>query len=322
MNETSSKLVDRLAMGKLIKERLAKVSHSPYNSLFNHNDILFSDLENCRLNLAEVELSSTDNGLEYFSFVSYFNSLEYKENNIVYIYKHTVENAEGNILFVHGLFDDNMSNYPFIKMLNNLNFNVFFMVLPYHYNRKPESSMFSGEFFLSADIHRSIVAFKQAVFDVEYSLQLIKSINELPTIITGFSMGGGVVFRHSVLKKQPTKVFLISPISNLPKLIWDSPLLSSTIGQTLTQSGFDMNYYEKICKEVNPCDNLNQEFDNRKVAAVYPLYDQLIDAENYNTFIEKTKVTNIIPYLSGHIEILKIPRLAADICNYFKKPIS
>lgn len=316
MNEQRSKLVDELAMEKIIKEKLVKVSHSPYNSLFNHDDISFSDLLNCRLNLAEVKLTSDNNGLKHFCFESYFKSL-YKENNTVYLYYHPAEErAEGNILFVHGLFDDNLNNCSFIKILNKLNFNVFFMIMPYHYNRKPESSLFSGEFFLSADIHRSIVAFKQAVFDVEYSLQIIKDINALPTLVSGFSMGGSVVFRHSLLKKQPMKTFLISPISNLPSLIWDSPLLS-TIGQTVTESGFDMDYYNRICKEIDSCDNLGQEFKNQMVAAVYPIYDQLISVDNYKTFIDKTGITYVIPYSTGHVNILTIPRLAVDIYNYY-----
>lgn len=317
MNEASSKFVDTLALEKLLNEKLSKVNHSPDNSVFISQDIRLEDLEKSRLDLSGVKSIDNENGISVFTLPSFFKSPHYEENNSIYLYHHPAKVPEGNILLMHGLFDDNIINYNFlIKLLNELNFNVFFMVLPYHFNRKPEKSLYSGEYFFSADVYRSRNAFKQAIYDIEASIQFIGSYNVLPTMITGFSMGGCVAFRYLLLKKHALKTFLINPVTDLTMLVWDNPLLVY-VKQDLIDSGFEMSKYEMIYKELDPCSNLSLGFDNDKVAMVCSIYDQIIGEGKYKTFIERTGITNVMTSSSGHLNILRVPRLSKDIGGFF-----
>ncbi len=316
MNEASSKFVDTLALEKLLNEKLSKVSHSPSNSVFVFQDMPLEDLELFSLDLAEVKSINDKNGLSCFTLPSFFKSSHYEENNRIYLHHHPAKTPESNILLMHGLFDDNIVNYNFlIKLLNELNINVFFMELPYHFSRKPDASLFSGEYFFSADVYRSRNAFKQAIYDVEASMQFINSHNVLPTMITGFSMGGCIAFRYHLLKKQAVKTFLINPVTDLTRLVWDNPLLVY-VKRDMLDSGFELSEYERIYKELDPCDNLYLGFDEDKVAMVYSMYDQIVTGNK--TYIEKTGIKNVLPYSSGHLNILRVPRLSRDISDFIK----
>ncbi|MDP4183063.1 MAG: alpha/beta hydrolase [Bacillota bacterium] len=318
MNETSSKFVDVFAMEKLINEKLTKVSHSPINSIFKSEDISFEGLDEFKLEIENVKIVTSDDGATYYVIPSYCKSTHYKENNMINLYYYPSKTPECNILLLHGLFDDNMSNYQFtVRQLNDLNFNVYFMVLPYHFNRKPQISKFSGEFFLSADVYRSRNAFKQAIFDTETSMQFIKEQNKLPNMLAGFSMGGCIAFRYYLLKNQSIRTFLFNPVTDLTKIIWDNPLLL-TVGKDLAKSGFDTNIYTNLFKELDPCENISSKIDEKKVAMVYSVYDQIIEENKYKKFINKTGIKNVLSYSAGHLNVLRVPRLSKDIKDFFK----
>jgi len=319
MNEASSKFVDTLALEKLLNEKLSKVRHSIRNSVFVSQDISLEDIDMLSLDLSQVRCINNENGLRCFTLPSFFKSMHYKENNMIYLHYHPANTSERNILLIHGLFDDNINNYNFlIKLLNESNINVFFMELPYHFSRKPEISTFSGEYFLSADVYRSRNAFKQAIYDIEASMQFINSCNTLPTSITGFSMGGCIAFRYHLLKKQAVKTFLINPVTDLTNLVWDNPLLVY-VKQDILDSGFEMSKYERIYKELDPCYNLHLGFNEDKVAMVYSIYDQIINENKYKTYIRKIGFENVQPYSSGHLNILRVPKLSRDINDFINR---
>lgn len=235
---------------------------------------------------------------------------------MIHLYYHPAQNARYNILFVHGLFDDNMLNYGYLfKLLNDLRVNVYFMTMPYHFERKPKASLFSGEYFFSGDIFRTQNAFKQAVLDIEASFQFIEKENDLPNILVGFSMGGCVSLRNYILNKQKTPTFLINPVTDLCEVLWDSPLFV-TIGSDLINSGFDMKKCENIFLEMDPSKNLDSNFSNSRIAMVYSKFDQVIDEKKYKRFIDMAGIKNAFAYHSGHLNVLRVPKLAKDIYDF------
>ncbi len=318
MNEASSKFVDNLAIDKLLNEKLKKVNHSPEHSLFVPAEGLFTN-KKYSLNFGKVSYSKKSASRTCFEIPSFEKSAYYSENNTIYLHYYPAQNPDYNILFVHGLFDENMLNYEYlIKLLNELKFNVYFMIMPYHFERKPETSLFSGEYFFSGDLFRTQNAFKQAVLDIEACFQFIGNESNLPNILMGFSMGGCVSLRHHVLNKQETPTFLINPLTNLSSVIWDSPLLV-TIGRDLKKIGLDMEKCEKFFVEMDPCKNLGENFSGEKIAMVYSNYDQIIEENKYRNFIEIAGIKNAQAYNAGHLNILRVPKLAKDVYDFVKQ---
>lgn len=316
MNEASSKFVDRLAMEKLINEKLAKVKHSPDDSFFINEDVPFNSMDELILESSQIKKIDTANGVNQFQIPSFYKQQHYLENNNIPIYYYPSDSPECNILMIHGLFDDNIANYLFlIKQLNQLNFNIYFMVLPYHFDRKPNESIFGGEYFFSADLFRTRNAFKQTVLDIEASMQFIEYHNSLPRRLLGFSMGGCAAFQYYLLKRSEIKTFLLNPVTELKLLAWDTHLLH-TVGQDLDESKLKKNEILKILAEMDPCENMSKDFKVDNLAMVYSIFDQVIERGKYDSFIAKTGIKNAIEYSAGHLNVLRVPRLSRDIYKF------
>lgn len=320
MNEASSKFVDNLAIEKLLNEKLLKVSHRPGNLVFDAGMEVFDGLDEYELDVSRVKFVEGDKNLKHFEIPSFKKTRDYIQNDTIYLYYHTTKDPICNVLLLHGLYDDNMFNYAFlIKMLNELRFNVFFMELPYHFNRKPENSSFSGEYFVSADLLRSRDAFIQSLCDIEASYKLISHINTLPCLLVGFSMGGCISFRHHILKDSFIGTFLINPVTDLLTLIWENPLLVN-VRKDLENCGFGKERVSDVFKKLDPCENIDSDFDVENIAIVYSTYDQIIGEEKNRIFVEKVKsagLKNIFEYHAGHLNILRVPRLSNDVYDFF-----
>ncbi|MCX7747117.1 MAG: alpha/beta hydrolase [Clostridia bacterium] len=316
MNEASSIFVDRLGMEKLINEKLMKVKHSPKHSFFINEEVSLDHIQLFTMEKSHIRAVETVNGATLFEIESFYKQQYYMENNIINLYYHPAANPECNVLMLHGLFDDNMANYTFlINQLNDLNFNVFFMVLPYHFKRKPNSSLFGGEFFFSADLFRTRNAFKQAVLDVEASMQFIGMHNRLPRRLFGFSMGGCVAFAYYLLKKNKVKTFLLNPVTELRGLAWDT-LLLKTVGRDIDECGICRDEAKKVFIEIDPCKNIRNDDIGDNLTMAYSMYDQIIEKNKYEHFLSKTGIKNVIQYSAGHLNVLRVPRLSRDIVKF------
>lgn len=322
MNESSSKFVDQFATEKLLNEKLSKVHHSPLNSFFIEDLTPFDGLEKVSFDAASVTLVHDEAAYKIIRLASPLKTLSYPENNDIYLHYHPAAVARGNILLVHGLFDDNMINYNFlIQLLNEAGFNLYLFVLPYHYERKPAGSLFSGEFFWSADLFRSHHAAKQAVFDLKASISFIQQRSALPTILSGFSMGGNVSLRYFLLENTIEGLFLINPVTRLSQLFWESPLLRF-VQNDLESAGYDLKRVETLFRSVDPVQNVEDSPSEKPIALGYSIYDQIVSEAMYLKFIDQFGFHTVIPYNAGHLNILRVPKLASDIAQFFRSIVN
>jgi pimeloyl-ACP methyl ester carboxylesterase len=210
-------------------------------------------------------------------------------------------------------------NYNFLfQLLNESGFNVFFFILPYHFQRKPAASLFSGEFYWSADLLRSRSAAKQGIFDLGTAVRILKQVSPFPTVLVGFSMGGNLTLRYFMLEDLVNGLFLINPVTRLSKLIWESPLLATVRGD-LEKAGFTVERAERYFTPLDPVKNLLDQSVTQKVALGYSVYDQVVGEEKFLDLINKFKFERVITYKAGHLNILRVPKLAIDLNQYFHR---
>ncbi len=320
MNETSSKFVDQFALEKLLNEKLSKVNHSPNQSLFREDHTFFNGFEEAVFNPSTLIINRDDLSHQLINMPSPIKG-PYSENNNIYLHFYPTANARGNILLVHGLFDDNLFNYNFlIQLFKESGFNVFILILPYHYERKPEASLFSGEFFWSADLYRSQNAAKQGVFDLKIAVGLVTYLTPLPTMIAGFSMGGCISLRYFSLENKVSGLFLINPVTRLSQLIWESPLLH-TVQKDLETAGFDLERAQFYFQLLDPMKNFDSNLPTDRIAIGYSIYDQVVQGWTYQQFIELFGIKNIFSYHAGHLNILRVPKLSIDMTHFFHSTV-
>jgi len=318
MNEKVSIFIDKLSIEKIVNEKLGESIHIPKTPIDNqfsveHN---FRDFQNVKDATLFINCNSDDN--QKLSFTSYM-STKYYENNEVYVDCHTVKNSIGNYIFVHGLFEDDLTKYNvLIKELNKNQINVFIIKLPYHFERKPLESKFSGEYFWSADIYRSAYAFKQGVYDLYQLYCYIKQSTQQPVFIMGFSMGGCISLILYSIFPELDGLFLINPVSHLTKISWEHSLFQS-IKHVLLQYDFTFEKLFRIFQSLEPLIHPTQSYPKQNIVLARAIYDQFVEKEDYDNLEKKWALKHVIQYNAGHMNIFRVPKLSTDIVNFFKR---
>jgi esterase/lipase len=201
--------------------------------------------------------------------------------------------------------------------LNNAGFDVKLLTLPFHYERKPESSLFSGEYFWSADIVCTRNAFRQAVCEMYQIYTWFVKNSDKPIFITGFSMGGAVSLMLTIIYNEIRGLQIINPAAAFSDIVWDSPLCR-TIRDDYIKAGYSIEDIQRAFTIFEPVGAKKIDIDRQRINLIYGLYDQVTDLQQYNKLIEKWGLKKVAQFNSGHLNILRVPRLADDITAFFK----
>jgi len=315
MDGASSRYVDQIATEKLLDLKLRKVRHQP--TKFYTPDIYTLNKDELD-QLAGKREAFTDFVLKpgMFSFLSCITT-EYLENNRVWCNYDQVENARGEVILIHGLYEDNRQIYQYlITVLNKQGLNVTLYSLPFHYERKPADSLFSGEYFFSADIFLSLLAFKQAVYDLYLLYCYLKQTRQQKVALVGFSMGGGISLLLSILCKDIDGLFVINPVVRFSELIWERPLCA-TIKQDLEDYGMSYAQIKNLMLGFEPLKISQPATPVTQISLAKGIYDQINDPQDYNRLADRWNIQNVISYKAGHLNILRVPRLCTDILNFY-----
>lgn len=282
MDEASSRFVDRLAMERLVGEKLAKVHHrpslpiSPPRPLPQKSDIAPADL------------------------ISYPASL-----------------PRGTVLFAHGLYEEQREIYRFLfKGLTRLGYSVELYCLPYHYERQPVDSHFSGEFFFSADLARTRYAFLQAALELADCYARLRRDRNHPVFLAGFSMGASVALKASTALPTMDGVCAINPPAGLSDLIWRSPLCR-TIRADLEAAGVSRAEVTDYFRDLDPLYLNHRAVDPGRVFVIHALYDLVTEQAQYEALAQAWGFQRHSKYKAGHLNTLRVPRLAEDMASFF-----
>ena len=125
MDEKSSRFVDKLAMERLVDEKLARVHHTPGDNWLTDQQPLFEDFPALA---AQTLLQQT--GEATWEFTSPVLSPYSTNNKVPVLVKETGKTRAG-ILFLHGLFEDNRDIHAFLlKGLHQAGYTVYQTTLP------------------------------------------------------------------------------------------------------------------------------------------------------------------------------------------------
>jgi pimeloyl-ACP methyl ester carboxylesterase len=236
----------------------------------------------------------------------------YGENNRVRCRVRKAPKARASLVLAHGLFEDNLEIYDFfLSMLAEQGCDVYLLILPYHYHRKPVESRFSGEYFWSADLARSAAALKQAVYDLRQLLGYAGSVSPLPLRVAGFSMGAGVALALAARLRLPG-VFAINPVCNMSELVWESALFS-TVRHDLEAAGLGLADAQAAYAPFEALAVRAPATPAACIAVGRSAWDQINDPANYDRLITAWGIERVYDYRAGHLNVLRVPRLAADL---------
>jgi pimeloyl-ACP methyl ester carboxylesterase len=313
MDEASSKFVDQLVTQKLVSEKLAKVSHRPACPLETLLDVPFSGFT-LPFGTTDVLEDVAGKTITIRSAID----CTYEENRWARIVVHEAERPRGAVLLVHGLFEDNRQIYGFlIGEFLRLGYSIYQTTLPFHYERRPASSLFGGEFFLSAELRRTKGAFRQATLELQQCYDLLSQRLDVPLSVVGFSMGGAVALTAAGLTERLNRVCLINPATRLTELVWTSPLCQ-TIKNDLLSAGCDAKLIDSVLETFDPFSLQANALNRQRVLMIYGQYDQVTLSKQYEEMIRHFNLPNVLRYKAGHLNTLRVPRLAEDIVKFLE----
>ena len=112
------------------------------------------------------------------------------------------------------------------SMALRLDVEVIQMQPPYHGRRAPRSARFSGEFYWTADLVRSVEALRQTVLDARTLLRWLRDVDDRPVGVTGLSLGGALTLVLTCVEAGFAFSIPLIAHMDLAALVADAPVLA------------------------------------------------------------------------------------------------
>lgn len=83
----------------------------------------------------------------------------------------------------------------------------------------------------------------------------------------------------------------------------------------MIQNGYELQDVLNIMQVFEPISNPKRKNMGKNLALAIGEYDQIVDAKDYEKFSEEFQPRDVFSYHCGHLNILRVPKLAEDIRN-------
>jgi pimeloyl-ACP methyl ester carboxylesterase len=113
----------------------------------------------------------------------------------------------------------------FRKWSKELEVDIVHVALPFHGSRKPKEALFSGEFFWTADLVRSMEGVRQAVCDARNIVGWLREQGYERVGVTGISLGGAITMVLACLSPLPDFIVPIIAHLELESVVEEAPIL-------------------------------------------------------------------------------------------------
>jgi dienelactone hydrolase len=126
---------------------------------------------------------------------------------------------------------------------------ILHVALPFHGPRKPREALFSGEFFWTADLVRSLEGVRQAAADTRALMAWLRTQGYGRIGITGISLGGAIAMLLACLEPLPDFVVPIIAHLELESVVEEAPILWR-MKQDLERWGVDKEQRRDLFRRV------------------------------------------------------------------------
>ncbi|WP_135662873.1 alpha/beta hydrolase [Halorhabdus rudnickae] len=150
---------------------------------------------------------------------------------------------------------------------------VFVMAHPYHMERAPPESDYSGQYLLSGDIPRMIEGVLQAAADTRALIGALREQGYEHIGLSGISLGGNIAAQTLALADVDRAVLTI-PGVDLFETMCESPM-KSLVHDAAIEHGFTENRLRQAFEVITPIEFDDLATDPDDVLALYGRYDEI-----------------------------------------------
>ncbi len=179
---------------------------------------------------------------------------EYKKNLVAHArwIRPAGSQRETALIYVHGWLEPGSwaeEATLFRKWARELDIDIVHVALPFHGSRKPRDALFSGEFFWTADLVRSMEGVRQAVCDTRSLMAWLREQGYSKVGITGISLGGAITMLLACLEPVPDFIIPIIAHLQLDEAVEQAPILWR-MKQDLENWGIDAEQRRELFRRI------------------------------------------------------------------------
>jgi len=234
-------------------------------------------------------------------------------------YENKKQSQPANVIIVHGWRMDELSrlNNIYLKPFSNLGMNMYYFTLPYHLEREPEESLYSGELMITADVNKSLLSIKQAITDIRALIKWIKNNRIGKVILIGVSLGGFVTNMTAVVENEIDALISTFYANNIAYSIWNT-IPGKYIKKDFEQGGYTYEQLERAWAIVNPS-KYRPLVKKENILLLSGIHDHFVVTKDTDYLWESWDRPKRILYPCGHAGIVLCKRkIAKDTMNFVK----
>lgn len=217
-----------------------------------------------------------------------------------------------NIILVHGWRMKNWDKIKkmFLRKFKHEGFNIYFYTLPYHLNREPANSLYSGELMISANIERTLAAVYQAVAEIRMLTKWLKQKNGGQVILLGISLGGYVTNLTAAVSKAPDALISVFYANSLAYSVWHT-IPGKFIKKDFLKHGFTYEKLKEVWKSIEPS-NFTPQIKKENIFLLSADYDRYVLNEDSKLLWERWGKPLRKTYPCGHAGIITHRKRISD----------
>lgn len=220
--------------------------------------------------LPEIKLES-----DKLIFKSQVYNEECNKNAIFYTNLDSNKTKENvSIIMIHGWRSEKLNRLEsvFLNDFEKKQYNIYRYILPYHMERCDKSN-YSGEYFYSANISRTLKSIMQSVNDIRALIAYLKENNN-KVVIIGLSLGGLIANLIAEYEENIDLLISIFPANNLAFTTFESEV-GKYIKKDFLEKSFDFNKLNETWTIINA--SLNKSVINpNKILLIHGSYDKYV----------------------------------------------
>lgn len=232
----------------------------------------------------------TDNGASNdYSTGSYYKSLTHKQ--------------PVSVILVHGWRMNSFNRIfnIYLKPFMELEYNIYTFTLPHHFERTPETSLYNGEYMVSANIDRTLISIRQAVTDLRALIRYLKEKNE-KVILIGISLGGFLTNLTSVIEEGIDILISVMYANSLAFSIWKS-IPGKYIKRDFETHGYTYEELKKYWAIIEPS-NYKPVIPKEKILLISGIHDKYVLSEDTDYLWKTWDKPHRLLYPCGHSGIV------------------